>query len=100
MTAARHEHEAQIDRIAWAKSLILFGMGVYLTLLMLTGNLDNYINLRFAWLVVVGALLFFLLGLVNCTAACARRRRRIAISITRSPGTLSWCSLFRCCWPS
>jgi len=65
MTAARHEHEAQIDRIAWAKSLILFGMGVYLTLLMLTGNLDNYINLRFAWLVVVGALLFFLLGLVN-----------------------------------
>ena len=65
MTAARHKHDAQIDRVAWAKSLILFGMGIYLALLMLTGNLDNYINLRFAWLVLVGALLFVLLGLVN-----------------------------------
>ena len=61
--AARHKREDQVDRIAWAKSLILFGMGIYLTLLILTGNLDNYINQRFAWLVVVGALLFFVLGL-------------------------------------
>ncbi len=64
-TAAQHQHEEQVDRIAWAKSLILFGMGIYLTLLILTGNLDNYINQRFAWLVVVGALLFFVLGLTN-----------------------------------
>ncbi len=64
-TAAQHQHEEQVDRIAWAKSLILFGMGIYLTLLILTGNLDNYINQRFAWLVVVGAALFFILGLTN-----------------------------------
>ncbi len=63
MTAARHKREEPVDRSAWAKSLILFGMGIYLTLLILTGNLDNYINQRFAWLVVVGALLFFVLGL-------------------------------------
>ena len=63
MTAARHKHHERVDRIAWAKSLILFGLGIYLTLLILTGNLDNYINQRFAWLAVVGALLFFLLGL-------------------------------------
>lgn len=65
MTTAPHKHHEPVDGIAWAKSLILFGMGIYLTLLILTGNLDNYINQRFAWLVVVGALLFFLLALVN-----------------------------------
>lgn len=64
-TAAQHKREEQVDRIAWAKSLILFGMGIYLTLLILTGNLDNYINQRFAWLAGVGALLFFALG---CTS--------------------------------
>ncbi len=63
MTAMPHKREEPVDRSAWAKSLILFGMGIYLTLLILTGNLDNYINQRFAWLVVVGALLFFVLGL-------------------------------------
>ncbi|MCY4062374.1 MAG: TIGR03943 family protein [Chloroflexi bacterium] len=64
-TAAPHKREEQVDRIAWAKSLILFGMGIYLTLLILTGNLDNYINQRFAWLAGVGALLFFALGLTT-----------------------------------
>ncbi len=63
MNAAPHKHHERVDSIAWAKSLVLFGMGIYLTLLILTGNLDNYINQRFAWLAVVGALLFFLLGL-------------------------------------
>ncbi len=65
MMTAQHKHREQVDRTAWAKSLILFGMGIYLTLLILTGNLDNYINQRFAWLVVVGALLFFVLALTN-----------------------------------
>ena len=65
MTAAQRQHHGGADRIARAKTLILFGMGIYLTLLIMTGSLDNYINQRFAWLVVVGALLFFLLALVN-----------------------------------
>ena len=65
MTAAQHKREERVDRIAWTKSLILFGMGIYLTLLLLTGNLYNYINQRFAWLVAAGALLFFLLALIN-----------------------------------
>ncbi|MCY3976553.1 MAG: TIGR03943 family protein [Chloroflexi bacterium] len=64
MTRQRENHH-HTDRIAQAKTLILCGMGVYLTLLILTGSLDNYINQRFAWLVVVGALLFFLLALVS-----------------------------------
>ena len=65
MTVAQHKHQEKINSIARAKTLILFGMGSYLTLLIVTGNLDNYINQRFAWLVVVGALLFFLLALIN-----------------------------------
>lgn len=65
MTAAQRKNHEAADRIARAKTIILFGMGIYLTLLIVTGSLDNYINQRFAWLVVVGALLFFLLALVN-----------------------------------
>jgi len=49
----------------WSKTAILLGMGIYLTILILTGNLTNYINLRFAWLAYVGAGIFYLLGLVN-----------------------------------
>lgn len=62
---APHKLPSPVDRIAWVKSLILFGMGIYLALLIATGNLDNYINQRFAWLVVVGALLFIVLGLTT-----------------------------------
>lgn len=74
MTAAQHKHESPVDRIAWAKSLILFGMGIYLALLILTGNLDNYINQRFAWLVVVGALLFFVMALTALNASLNPKR--------------------------
>lgn len=65
MKMAGRQHQGGADSIARAKTLILFGMGIYLTLLIVTGSLDNYINQRFAWLVVVGALLFFVLALVN-----------------------------------
>ena len=68
-THPKHQHHDSIDKIAWAKSLILLGMGIYLLLLILTGNLSNYINLRFAWLVYIGAAVFFLLALVNLAGA-------------------------------
>ena len=74
MTAAQRQHHGGADRIARAKTLILFGMGIYLTLLIMTGSLDNYINQRFAWLVVVGALLFFLLALVNLYSSRSSQR--------------------------
>jgi len=74
MTAAQHDHQSPVDRIAWAKSLILFGMGIYLALLILTGNLDNYINQRFAWLVVVGALLFIVLALTTLNGSLKPKR--------------------------
>lgn len=49
----------------WSKTAILLAMGIYLSVLILTGNLTNYINIRFAWLAYVGAGIFFLLGFIN-----------------------------------
>lgn len=56
---------ARDDHITWAKTLILLGMGVYLTQLIISGNLSNYINQRFGWLAYVGAGIFFTLALVS-----------------------------------
>lgn len=55
----------QTDWRLWSKTLILLGMGLYLTFLIVSGNLTNYINIRFAWLAYVGAAIFFALGLIN-----------------------------------
>lgn len=47
----------------WLKSFILLAMAVYLSFLILTGKLANYINLRFAWLSYVAVLILLLLGI-------------------------------------
>lgn len=60
-----HPAAPQIDHVAWAKTIILLGMGLYFSWLLISGNLAFYINQRFAWLVVVGAVIFILLALVN-----------------------------------
>ncbi len=72
--SAEHQHHSHIDQTGWAKSLILFGLGIYLAVLIVTGNLANYINLRFAWLAYVGVAIFFLLALVNAYACLNPRR--------------------------
>jgi len=50
------------DRREWLKTFILLAMGVYFIVLIVTGNLTNYINLRFAWLSHVAAGILLLLG--------------------------------------
>ena len=67
MTAMHHHHDEPSSKlgIAWAKTAILLAMGLYFTWLIISGNLTNYINQRFAWLAVVGAAIFILLSLVN-----------------------------------
>jgi uncharacterized repeat protein (TIGR03943 family) len=47
----------------WLKTLILLGMAVYFGVLLATGTLANYINLRFAWLSWVALAAFLVLGL-------------------------------------
>lgn len=54
-----------IDWRILSKTIILLGMGIYFLVLIVTGNLTNYINLRFAWVAYVGGAIFFLLGLVS-----------------------------------
>jgi uncharacterized repeat protein (TIGR03943 family) len=49
----------------WLKTAILLGMCAYLTLLMLSGNINNYMNQRFQWLVVVAIVMFGLMGMWN-----------------------------------
>lgn len=50
------------SRQEWIKAFILLGMGVYFVVLILSGNLNNYINMRFAWLSYLAAVLFIGLG--------------------------------------
>lgn len=54
-----HDHSPIRD---WAKTAILLGLGVYFVYNIITGNLTNYINVNFAWLSYVAAVLFLLLG--------------------------------------
>lgn len=69
MTTHIHNHDqphAQEDSretlMLWLKAALLLGLGVYFAYNILSGNLSNYINIRFAWLSYVAAFLFLLIG--------------------------------------
>lgn len=47
----------------WVKAAILLGMALYLIFLILSGSLENYINVRFRWLTLVAIALLLALGL-------------------------------------
>lgn len=46
----------------WIKTALLIGLGLYFVYNIVSGNLTNYINVRFAWLSYVAAALFLLIG--------------------------------------
>ena len=46
----------------WAKFAVLMGFGAYFAYNILTGNLTNYVNVRFAWFSYVAVGILFLLG--------------------------------------
>lgn len=50
--------------------LILLSLGGYLAYTIWTGNLANYINIRYAWLTQFGMAVFFLLGIVSFIDTC------------------------------
>jgi uncharacterized repeat protein (TIGR03943 family) len=69
MQATEHLHEHEHDRDhahsstqAWAKTILLLGLGLYFVYIIASGNLTNYINVRFAWLSYLAAVLFLLIG--------------------------------------
>lgn len=49
--------------IGWIKTALLIGLGAYFVYNIVSGNLANYINARFAWLSYIAAGIFLLLGL-------------------------------------
>lgn len=61
-----HAHHPPTDQQAtlqaWLKTGLLFGLALYFAYNILSGNLANYINQRFAWLSYVAVALFLLLG--------------------------------------
>lgn len=61
-----HEHEHSHDHTQdWLKTALLAGLGLYFVYNIVTGNLTNYINVRFAWLAYVAAGVFLLLAVSN-----------------------------------
>jgi uncharacterized repeat protein (TIGR03943 family) len=64
MTQHTHtdDHHHAPSGQAWVQAGILLALAVYMALLMLTGNINNYINERFQWLVVLASVIFAVLG--------------------------------------
>lgn len=54
---------AQASAMDWAKVVILLGLAGFLTVNLITGNLANYINMRYEWLQYVAIALSLALGL-------------------------------------
>ncbi len=54
-----------IQWMGWVKTGLLFGLALYFAYNILTGNLTNYINERFAWLSYLAVALFVVLGGAN-----------------------------------
>lgn len=57
-----HDHAHPSPLQAWLKTALLFALGVYFVYNIVSGNLTNYINVRFAWLSYLAAALFLLLA--------------------------------------
>jgi uncharacterized repeat protein (TIGR03943 family) len=60
-----HPHEPSFVEAVqpWLKTLVLLGLSLYFSWNIISGNLANYINNRFAWLSYLAAALFMLLAL-------------------------------------
>lgn len=58
-----HDHDHRREVIAEiVKTGLLIGLGLYFVANIISGNLTNYINVRFSWLSYVAAVLFLLIG--------------------------------------
>jgi putative membrane protein len=55
------------------KSLVLLGLGIYFLHLWISSDLNNYVNLRFGWLVLVAAALFLVLAMNGISATIRGR---------------------------
>lgn len=66
MQAIDHSHDHTRENLqALLKTGLLLGLGLYFLYNIVSGNLANYINARFAWLSYLAVVLFLLLGLFS-----------------------------------
>ncbi len=71
-----HEHDHRRETVqAWLKTAILLALGAYFAYNIVTGNLANYINQRFAWLSYVAVVLFLVLGAASAWDLLRQRGR-------------------------
>ncbi len=63
--SAAPRQDSQNQVMDWLKTALLFGLALYFIYNIVTGNLSNYINIRFVWLSYVAVALFGLLAAAN-----------------------------------
>ncbi|MBK8032118.1 MAG: TIGR03943 family protein [Chloroflexi bacterium] len=70
-----HDHDHRREQIAEiVKTGLLIGLGLYFVVNIISGNLTNYINVRFSWLSYVAAVLFLLIGAFSALGLLNARR--------------------------
>lgn len=62
METTLEQPQGKVELQQWVKLIVQFGLAAYFSYNILSGNLANYVNERFAWLSYVAAVLFILLG--------------------------------------
>lgn len=72
----------------WCKAFVLLGMSVYLIILIVSGSLSNYINLRFQWLSYLAASLFLLIGVWQLWQLLRRNSPSSGVHSAHTP--LTW----------
>lgn len=93
-----HEHEHHHHALPvqeWLKTALLVGLGLYFVYIIISGNLTNYINVRFAWLSYVAAALFLLLGAASAYRLLNRdpHEHHHDHDHDHAHGTISWAAL-------
>jgi uncharacterized repeat protein (TIGR03943 family) len=74
LLATPHQHAPRRIGQEWFKAAVLLGLGLYLVYIIASGNLANYVNVRFAWLSYVAAGLFLVLGLAQTVSLLGKPR--------------------------
>jgi putative membrane protein len=92
-----HHHDHRDETLqGWLKTLILLGLATYFAYNIFSGNLSNYINVRFVWLSYVAAGIFLLLGVGNAfllLRAEKHKRKHDDHDHEHAHGGMSWGAL-------
>lgn len=97
MTSLIKLNQSHNQQQAWAKALILVGLGIYFFVLIFSGKLSNYINIRFAWLSYLAAFLFIGLGLWSVRYLVKKQAHLTQHGASHMP--ITWSGIFMLALP-